>query len=46
VTPRFWLAAAIPDATVEILDRLDHLAPDEKAPELVAKHVLEFLSPR
>ena len=40
---RFWLVAATPDATVEILDRLDHLA-RTKAPELVAKPVLDFLS--
>jgi hypothetical protein len=37
------LAAVIPDASVEI-ERLDHLDPDEKAPELVAEHVLDFLS--
>jgi hypothetical protein len=38
------LAAAIPDASVEILERLDHLEPDEKAPEFVAEHELDFLS--
>jgi pimeloyl-ACP methyl ester carboxylesterase len=40
------LASVIPDATVAILDRLDHLAPDEKAPEIVAQRTLDFLSPR
>jgi pimeloyl-ACP methyl ester carboxylesterase len=40
------LASVIPDATVAILDRLDHLAPDEKAPEIVAQRALDFLSPR
>jgi pimeloyl-ACP methyl ester carboxylesterase len=40
------LASVIPDATVAILDQLDHLAPDEKAPEIVAQRTLDFLSPR
>src|SRR4029450_21992 len=29
---RFWLVAATPDATVEILDRLDHLARTRRLP--------------
>jgi pimeloyl-ACP methyl ester carboxylesterase len=40
------LASVIPDATIAILDRLDHLAPDEKAPKIVAERTLDFLSPR
>jgi pimeloyl-ACP methyl ester carboxylesterase len=40
------LASVIPDATIAILDQLDHLAPDEKAPEIVAQRTLDFLSPR
>jgi pimeloyl-ACP methyl ester carboxylesterase len=38
------LQQVIPDATVEILDGLDHFAPDEKAPALVAERVRNFLS--
>jgi pimeloyl-ACP methyl ester carboxylesterase len=40
------LASVIPDATIAILDQLDHLAPDEKAPEIVAQRTLDFLSLR
>jgi hypothetical protein len=28
---------------VDIIDGLDHFAPDEKAPEIVARRVLGFL---
>jgi len=28
---------------VDIIDGLDHLAPDEKAPEIVARRTLDFL---
>ena len=38
------LQRTIPDSDVEIIDGLDHLAPDEKAPELVADHVRSYLS--
>jgi pimeloyl-ACP methyl ester carboxylesterase len=38
------LEQVVPDATVEILDALDHFAPDEKAPALVAGRVRTFLS--
>ncbi len=37
------LHRAIVGSTVEILDGLDHNAPDEKAPDIVAAHVLRFL---
>lgn len=37
------LAAAIPDCTIDIIPGLDHTAPDDKAPDLVAKHALEHL---
>lgn len=37
------LQQVIPDSTVEILDGLDHFAPDDKAPELVAERVRSFL---
>ena len=37
------LRQVIPDSTVEILDGLDHFAPDEKAPALVAERVERFL---
>jgi pimeloyl-ACP methyl ester carboxylesterase len=40
------LASVIPDSTIAILDRLDHLAPDERAPEIPAQRVLDFLSAR
>jgi hypothetical protein len=40
------LASVIPHATASILDRLDHLAPDQTAPEPVAARLLQFLSPR
>jgi hypothetical protein len=38
------LTAAIPDATVEIIPGLDHVAPDEKAPDAVAVRVREHLA--
>ena len=38
------LQQVVPDATVEILDGLDHFAPDQKAPALVAERVRNFLS--
>lgn len=38
------LAATIPDATVDILDGLDHLAPDEKNPQRVAERLLDFFA--
>jgi pimeloyl-ACP methyl ester carboxylesterase len=37
------MQSVIPNATVEILDGLDHLAPSETAPEQVAARVREFL---
>jgi pimeloyl-ACP methyl ester carboxylesterase len=37
------LQQTVPDATLDIIDGLDHLAPDEKAPEIVARRVLGFL---
>lgn len=37
------LAAAIPDCTVEVIPGLDHTAPDEKAPELVAERLRHHL---
>jgi hypothetical protein len=37
------LAAVIPDCTTELIDGLDHLGPDEKAPELVAERVRHHL---
>jgi pimeloyl-ACP methyl ester carboxylesterase len=39
------LAASIPNSTTEIIDGLDHTAPDEKAPELVAARVRHHLRP-
>ena len=33
------LAQVVPDATMEILDGLDHFAPDEKAPAVIAARV-------
>lgn len=41
--PMTLLQQTIKAATVDIIDGLDHLAPDEKAPEVVARRVLEFL---
>lgn len=38
------LQQVVPDATAEILDGLDHFAPDQKAPALVAERVQNFLS--
>lgn len=38
------LGAVITDASVAILPGLDHLAPDEKAPEVVAERVRAFLA--
>jgi hypothetical protein len=32
-----------PDSDAEIIDGLDHRAPDEKAPDLVADRVRRFL---
>jgi pimeloyl-ACP methyl ester carboxylesterase len=40
------LIAAIPDATAEIIPGLDHVAPDEKAPDIVAARVREHLARR
>jgi pimeloyl-ACP methyl ester carboxylesterase len=37
------LQQSVPDATVDIIDGLDHFAPDEKAPEVVAQQILGFL---
>ena len=37
------LQQSVPDTTMDIIDGLDHLAPDEKAPEVVARRVLGFL---
>jgi pimeloyl-ACP methyl ester carboxylesterase len=37
------LHRAIPSSSVGIIDRLDHNAPDDRAPEAVADHVLRFL---
>jgi pimeloyl-ACP methyl ester carboxylesterase len=37
------LHQVIGESTVEILDGLDHFAPDEKAPEVVAERVRSFL---
>ena len=37
------LQQTVPDTTMDIIDGLDHLAPDEKAPEVVARRVLGFL---
>jgi pimeloyl-ACP methyl ester carboxylesterase len=43
-TPLFdQLAARIPNCTTEIIDGLDHTAPDEKAPRLVAERVRHHL---
>lgn len=38
------LTAAIPDAAAEIIPGLDHVAPDEKAPDVVAARVREHLA--
>ncbi len=43
--PFTLLEAAIPSSQSAILDRLDHLAPDEKAPRRVADLVLAFFIP-
>lgn len=40
------LTAAIPNATAEIIPGLDHVAPDEKAPDVVAGRVLQHLAGR
>jgi pimeloyl-ACP methyl ester carboxylesterase len=40
------LAAVIPHSTTELIDGLDHLGPDEKAPELVAEKVRHHLTRR
>lgn len=37
------LQRTVPGAAVDIIDGLDHLAPDEKAPEIVARRALDFL---
>jgi pimeloyl-ACP methyl ester carboxylesterase len=37
------LVTVIPDSASEIIDGLDHLAPDRKAPDVVAEHVLRHL---
>jgi len=41
--PLEGLQQTVPDMTVDIIDGLDHFAPDEKAPEVVARRVLGFL---
>lgn len=38
------LQQVLPDAKAEILDGLDHFAPDEKAPALIGERVQSFLS--
>jgi pimeloyl-ACP methyl ester carboxylesterase len=38
------LTAVIPDCTTELIEGLDHLAPDEKAPELVAERLRHHLA--
>jgi hypothetical protein len=37
------LRATIPNSTGELIDGLDHTAPDEKAPDIVAEHVRRHL---
>jgi hypothetical protein len=37
------LTAVIPDCATELIEGLDHLAPDEKAPDLVAERVQHHL---
>lgn len=39
------LAARIPTSTTELIEGLDHTAPDEKAPDLVAERVRHHLRP-
>lgn len=39
------LATVIANSTSEIIDGLDHLAPDRKTPDVVAEHVLRHLQP-
>jgi pimeloyl-ACP methyl ester carboxylesterase len=41
--PLEGLQQTVPDMTVDIIDSLDHFAPDERAPEVVARRVLRFL---
>lgn len=36
------MQSVIPNATLEILDGIDHLAPSETAPEQVAARVRQF----
>jgi pimeloyl-ACP methyl ester carboxylesterase len=43
-TPFGPLLAVIPDCVSEVIDGLDHLAPDEKAPEVVAERVRHQLA--
>jgi pimeloyl-ACP methyl ester carboxylesterase len=38
------LAAEIPRTDLEVIDGLDHFAPDEKAPEAVADRLVPFLT--
>jgi pimeloyl-ACP methyl ester carboxylesterase len=38
------LATVIPDCTTEVIEGLDHLGPDEKAPDVVAQRVRHHLS--
>jgi pimeloyl-ACP methyl ester carboxylesterase len=38
------LARVLDRATVEIIDGLDHFAPDEKAPDVVAERLIPFLT--
>jgi pimeloyl-ACP methyl ester carboxylesterase len=45
-TPFDRLTAVIPNSTSELIDRLDHTAPDEKAPDLVAERVRRQLVQR
>lgn len=42
-TPFEQLAAVIPNSRIEVVDGLDHLAPDRKAPDVVAERVLRDL---
>jgi pimeloyl-ACP methyl ester carboxylesterase len=38
------LMAVIPDCTTELIDGLNHLAPDEKAPELIAERIRHYVT--
>ena len=43
-TPFAALSAVIPDCVSEIIDGLDHLAPHEKAPDVVAERIRRQLT--